>query len=268
MEFDARNVKTLIGLDDPIETMAKYKAPVEWRGQALLIISSNVLIHFPTDDGGLSSRMSLVRFPFTLMPRPSNGDEALEPGVRWQDPSVKLSLMEALVPEYFCWAQHFNKQLREQKQTGRLMTPRPPKIEAETDELFRKGSLMAAAGEEEAGLQQHLRSFEGLHLTEVPEDTNSQRGGTPATCGQVELKFAEYLRDRGVSAQMGDIKNLMRRIYLVALPSKPAVAFKVNRTSIRSFYRKVDHGLKKPFNTALMSKAAIAEQLAATSSAQ
>ena len=69
-QFEPRQIKTLIGLDDPVETMQKYKAPLEWRGQALLILSTNTLPQMPNDDGGLMSRISLVRFPFEFIPKP------------------------------------------------------------------------------------------------------------------------------------------------------------------------------------------------------
>ena len=128
VEFDATVIKTLISFDDPIETMQKYKAPIEWRGQALLVISSNVLPTFPSDDGGLSSRVSMVRFPFTFVQKPSADDDDDEdnakmcdeesvgefpptPGERWQDPDVKLMLMKDLVPEFWCWATFFNEML-------------------------------------------------------------------------------------------------------------------------------------------------------------
>ena len=51
-QIEPRTTKTLMGLDDPVETMQKYKAPLEWRGQALLILSTNVLPMMPDDDGG------------------------------------------------------------------------------------------------------------------------------------------------------------------------------------------------------------------------
>ena len=179
MEFDAKNIKTLIGLDDPIETMAKSKAPVEWRGQALLIVSSNVLPTFPADDGGLSTRISLLRFPFSFVPRPEGDqtDRPTEPGLRWQDPSVKLSLMGTLVPEFFFWGRLLNQQLATQLQTGRMLMPRPAKVDAETAELFKSGALVSPAGEDESTLLSMLREFDMLHMVEVPADTNSQRGG-------------------------------------------------------------------------------------------
>ena len=184
---------------------------------------------------------------------------------QWQDPSIKLTHMQTLVPEFFHWALHFNSGLLKQKMTGRVLTPRPAKIDAETDELFSKGTLVAPAGEESASLLQHLRDFEALCLAEVPEDTNTVKGGTPATCGQVEAHFAEFVRNKGVLTRMTDIKNLLRRVYDMSLPIAPAKTFRVNKTSIRSFYRKVDHGHKKQFKTALMLKGVIAQQLGAAS---
>ena len=272
-QFEPRTIKTLIGLDDPVETMQKYKAPLEWRGQALLILCTNLLPMMPDDDGGLMSRISLVRFPFEFIPRPTTEehedipDRPEQPGARWQDPSIKLTHMQTLVPEFFHWAIHFNRGLLQQKLTGRVLTPRPSKIEAETEELFRKGSLVAPAGEEDASLLHQLRDFEALCLAEVPEDTNSQKGGTPATCGQVAARFEEFVRNKGVATNMDDVKNLLRRVYVTSLPVPPSKSFRVNKTSIRSFYRKVDHGNKKQFKTALMFKGVIAQRLGAESGA-
>ena len=268
MEFDARNIKTLIGLDDPIETMAKYKAPVEWRGQALLIVSSNVLPTFPADDGGLSTRISLLRFPFSFVPRPEGDqtDRPTEPGLRWQDPSVKLSLMGTLVPEFFFWCRLLNQQLAAQRQTGRVLMPRPAKVDAETAELFKSGALVSPAGEDESTLLSMLREFDMLHMVEVPADTNSQRGGTPATCGQVELAFYDFVRAKGVEATKDATTAFVRRVFVMTV-AESKKTFKVNGTSTRSFYRRVDHGQKLQFRSALMLKNLVRVALAASSSA-
>ena len=267
LQFNPRVVKQLIGLDEPLETMAKYKSPLEWRGQALLVISSNTLPKFPADDGGLRSRISLLRFPFTFLPKPKDtADEDLpehpdEPGTRWQDPSVKLQLMKDLIPEFFCWAREFNQGLTRQDISGRLMTPRPAKIEAETAELFRAQSPGAQA-DEETTLVEHLRNFEMLKLTEVPENTNSQTGATPATCSQLEGAFAKFLEEKHVPKGMEAIKGLLRRVYVMMVPVPPAESFKVNKTSIRSFYKKTEAGTQRgAFKSALMLKNVIMEQI-------
>lgn len=260
--FNPRVIKQLIGLDEPIETMAKYKSPLEWRGQALLVLSSNTLPKFPHDDGGLASRFSLVRFPFTFVPKPADVDDVdvplypPEPGSRWQDPSIKLQLMATLIPEFFFWAGHFNHALNGQTVTGRVMTPRPAKIEAETVELFRATETGDAAGSAEVPLIEHLKHFEMLHLQEVPDNTNSQKGATPATCGQLETAFVKYLLEQGVSSIKADaVKGLLRRVYIMAVPLPPSKIFKVNGTSIRSFYKKANAGTKAgTFKTALMLK--------------
>jgi hypothetical protein len=279
LEFDATIIKTLIGLDDPIETMAKYKAPVEWRGQALLIISSNMLPSFPSDDGGLSTRLSLLRFPFTFVPRPTGGEgdddeipaQPEEPGSRWQDPDVKLKGMGALVPEFFCWALGFNDLLVKQEKTGRVLLPRPAKIEVETCELFQRGQMndatVDAEGAADHDLARLLRDFDQLHLTEVPVDTNSVKGATPATCGQVENKVLEYIHERGlVAVKKEAVVALLRRVYIMTLPQVQKT-FRVNKTTVRSFYRRVDHGNNSThvFRSALLSKGSIAAALASSS---
>jgi len=277
LEFDASVIKTLIGLDDPIETMQKYKAPVEWRGQALLIISSNILPCFPAGDGGLASRISLLRFPFTFIAKPAeeDGDESVgehpeDPGARWQDPAIKLRGMEALVPEFFCWALHFNEMLLAQTLTGRVMTPRPPKIEAETAELFRVGAL-AGAGEQDSDLLRLLRDFEQLHLTEVPRDTNTRLGATPATCGQIESRFFEYVHEKGVRGVSREVVvALLRRVFVMTVPPAGKKLFTVNKTSVRSFYRRVDHGATVPavFQSALLLKTTVVEALQANAASE
>lgn len=267
-QFNPGVIKQLIGLDEPIETMAKYKSPLEWRGQALLVISSNTLPKFPAGDGGLSSRISLVRFPFTFVPKPKDvAEEDLpehpeEPGTRWQDPSIKLQHMKNLIPEFFHWAREFNQALTKQDIGGRLMTPRPAKIEAETAELFNAGAMALRVEDTETTMVERLRNFEALHLTEVPENTNSQGGATPATCTQLESAFAEYLREKGLATGMEAVRGLLRRVYSMMVPEPPSKAFKVNKTSVRSFYRKTDAGTKKgTFKTALMLKGVIQDQL-------
>eukprot|EP00969_Alexandrium_andersonii_P095874 4233766-Alexandrium_andersonii.AAC.1 len=64
---------------------------------------------------------------------------------------------------------------------------------------------------------------------------------------------------------MPDIKNVLRRVYVMTVPVPPAASFKVNKTSIRSFYRKVDHGPKKQFKTGLMMKGMVLGQLSSGS---
>ena len=64
MEFDPNVIKTLCSNDEPLETMGKYAAPRMWRGQALVVLSSNKMISMPEDDGGTSSRCSFVKMPF------------------------------------------------------------------------------------------------------------------------------------------------------------------------------------------------------------
>jgi len=285
LEFDATIIKTLIGLDDPIETMAKYKAPVEWRGQALLIISSNMLPSFPSDDGGLSTRLSLLRFPFTFVQRPTgdmnddmNDDDDIdipaqpeEPGARWQDPEIKLKGMGALVPEFFCWAIGFNALLVKQEKTGRVLLPRPAKIEVETCELFQTGGGVDAGDSESAAdcdLAHLLRDFDQMHLTEVPVDTNSTKGATPSTCNQVEVKVLEYIHARGFTAVKKEaVVALMRRVYIMTLPVTQKT-FRVNKTTVRSFYRHVDHGsgASRIFRSALLLKGSVAASLASASS--
>ena len=152
-----------------------------------------------------------------------------------------------------------------QPKTGRLMVPRPAKIEAETLELFQTGVLAASAGEHESTLMQNLRDFADLHLTQVPDDTCSTKGAMPATCRQVEEAFFSYVNGLGNRAVTKETcAAVLRRVYVLTIPTNGKRTFTVNKTSVRSFYRVTDHGAsgRQVFKTALMLKGDIATSLA------
>ena len=62
---------------------------------------------------------------------------------------------------------------------------------------------------------------------------------------------------RGVSREVA--VALMRRVFVMTVPPTGKKLFSVCRTSVRSFYRRVDHGATPPavFQSALMLKSTV-----------
>jgi hypothetical protein len=129
--FNPTKIKQLVNLDDPMSTTGKWKDPNMWKAQCLLLLASNVLPQFPTEDGGCKSRCSFLNMPLTFNTEPKGDTE------RPLDPTIKVEVVPKLVPEFLFWARILVPAMRLQT-LGRILLPRPAKIDADTEAAFSK----------------------------------------------------------------------------------------------------------------------------------
>ena len=243
MEFDTNVIKALCSNDEPLETMGKYVAPRMWKGQALVILSSNCMIGMPQGDGGTSSRLALVRMPFTFVKGEPQG--ATE---RTIDPEIKAIKVPLMVPEFVFWAFHLNHGLWKQKITDRVLQPRPAKIASDTAQLFGEDDPQAR--------REALKTFLADKCDSAGPDTTSTTGLQPSSMKEFEDAVYTYLRAivlAGAPFTMPeDIQEFLRQeLVLVMMDGRKTV--KVGGKCLRSFYKAKDiRG--KPFETALRVK--------------
>jgi hypothetical protein len=231
-------VKTLISNDEPVETMGKYAAPRAWRGQALLVLSSNKLIQMPSDDGGLSSRLSFVKMPFTWV------KEAHTPTERTVDPEVKLKKVPLMVDEFVFWSVHLNNGLLQQPPKDRVLRPRPFKVEDDTAALF-------GGKDDEDARRTALHKFIETRCKQAGDETTTTRGLQPTLASAFEVAAAKHMLDSCSNAYQLP-KNMAEYLgqELVFVTSDRKKPHKVGDKVIRSFY-KVKNVPGKPFATAL-----------------
>ena len=231
--FNPQIMKQLIGLDDPMETMGKYKAPQEWDGQALVILSSNVLPVMPKEDGGLRSRVALVRMPFTFCAEPKG------PYERQLDASIKIERIPNLKHELIFWAKCFNYELNRTRPDSRILQPRPVKVQMDTDELFVSDDVETAPD--------HIKTFLA-ECTLVPAYAAAKDAKVPSSTAEVERAFKLHC---GHVVQ--NPVELLRHSVLYVTPVDKKKLFHVGGTSVRSYY-KVKDVPKKPFETGIIVK--------------
>ena len=96
--FNTTLCKSLASGDEPILASAKYKDPMSFQPQCLLLFCTNSNPEFPANDGGFKSRVSWVNMPFEWVADPT------QPGQRRIDVSIKEQVVKTLQPEFLFWA--------------------------------------------------------------------------------------------------------------------------------------------------------------------
>lgn len=129
--FNTTLAKSLASGDEPLSAMAKYKDPMSYKPQCLLVFCTNCNPEVPGNDGGFKSRVSYVTMPFEWVAQPT------EPGQRRIDVSIKERVVKTLQPEFFFWARLLAPGLLNPK--GRLITPQPIKVLEDKEVQFTAG---------------------------------------------------------------------------------------------------------------------------------
>lgn len=76
--------KQLASLDDLMQAAAKYKDPAMWTPMCLLAFFANKAPTFPSDDGGVKSRLSylFMKYTFVADPDPENDEKPLDTSIK------------------------------------------------------------------------------------------------------------------------------------------------------------------------------------------
>ena len=239
MEFEPQVVKALISNDEPLETMGKYVSPRAWKGQALLVLSSNTMIDMPKEDGGLQSRLSLVKMPFTWV------KDVLTPTDRLIDPTVKVEGVPKMVDEFVFWATLLNYGISQNPPKDRLLRPRPVEVECQSQTLF-------ASGDDSIARRASLAVFVEKFCTQADEATTTTKGVQPTAAkdlleaAQAHMNLHAAKEGYVVPVEFGEFLQQE----LVLMQSTRQKPFKVADKTVRSFY-KVKDVKGKPFVTAL-----------------
>ena len=172
------------GSDDPISSTAKYKDPSFWQPQCLLAFATNFTPSFPTEDGGVKSRLSYVYMPFSFVqnPKPDSMERKL-------DTSIKTDLVPKLVPELMYWAVFLVQGIMMQR-SSRVLLPRPPKVVEDSDIHF----LSAPSS-----LEAQRRGKEYIEGFLVPWEREM---GRPATRTEIQKHFKETHEHADIRASL------------------------------------------------------------------